>query len=278
MASGARKGAASPPRPSASVVIVNAQNEVLLVQRNPKSQSFAGAHVFPGGNYDSTQDNSLQITAIREVFEETGLLLASSTGSNATPSDAQLDEARESIHAQKQLFQDFLSRFHMEADVGSLLPFTQWITPVTVPRRFHTQFYVAFLNSALDGVLIWRQTGTSSDSGWRTRVLPPGHVGRNPGGKQKHRGSRETVRSLSEGLFGRMVINPRALPEVDPEGRTILTYEGDETRGGTKGRLHRCLARFGRGGVVKELTIQRNFDVFTEIEGHLFPAAAGPKL
>lgn len=33
------------PRQSASVIVVNPQNEVLLVQRNPKSQSFAGAHV-----------------------------------------------------------------------------------------------------------------------------------------------------------------------------------------------------------------------------------------
>ena len=35
----------STPRQSASVIVVNPQNEVLLVQRNPKSQSFAGAHV-----------------------------------------------------------------------------------------------------------------------------------------------------------------------------------------------------------------------------------------
>lgn len=33
------------PRPSASVIVVNPQNEILLVQRNPKSNSFANAHV-----------------------------------------------------------------------------------------------------------------------------------------------------------------------------------------------------------------------------------------
>ncbi len=33
------------PRPSASVIVVNSQNEILLVQRNPKSNSFANAHV-----------------------------------------------------------------------------------------------------------------------------------------------------------------------------------------------------------------------------------------
>ena len=53
---------------------------------------------------------------------------------------------------------------------------------------------------------------------------------------------REKVRTLSRGLFGRMVINPLRLGE-DQDGRTILTYEGDETRGGSKGRLHRCLMK-----------------------------------
>jgi hypothetical protein len=33
------------PRPSASLVVVNKNNEVLLVHRNPKSTAFAGAHV-----------------------------------------------------------------------------------------------------------------------------------------------------------------------------------------------------------------------------------------
>jgi hypothetical protein len=59
---------------------------------------------------------------------------------------------------------------------------------------------------------------------------------------------RERVEALSRGMFGRMVINPRRLGE-DAEGYTILTFEGDETRGGSKGRLHRVLAKVGKGGV-----------------------------
>jgi hypothetical protein len=59
---------------------------------------------------------------------------------------------------------------------------------------------------------------------------------------------REHVEVLSRGMFGRMVINPRRLGE-DANGYTILTFEGDETRGGSKGRLHRVLAKVGKGGV-----------------------------
>lgn len=58
---------------------------------------------------------------------------------------------------------------------------------------------------------------------------------------------RKKVEILSRGNFGKMVINPRKLKE-DENGRSILTYEGDETRGGPKGRMHRALLKM-QGGV-----------------------------
>lgn len=57
---------------------------------------------------------------------------------------------------------------------------------------------------------------------------------------------RAKVKELSDGLFGRMLINPRKIGE-DSNGRSILTYEGDETRGGSKGRLHRALVKLNVG-------------------------------
>lgn len=60
---------------------------------------------------------------------------------------------------------------------------------------------------------------------------------------------RAKVTTLSSGVFGRMVINPRPLPHGAPEGWSVLTYEGDETRGGAKGRLHRSMVKFVKPGV-----------------------------
>ena len=65
---------------------------------------------------------------------------------------------------------------------------------------------------------------------------------------------RRKVQTLSRGLFGRMVINPVRVGE-DHSGRAILAYEGDELRGGTKGRLHRTLAKLN-GAVSDTLRIQ----------------------
>ena len=139
-----------PGRPSASLIIVNAQNEVLLVHRNPQARHFGGVHVrsesnahylgillkgnpqvFPGGNFDREQDQSLSVTAIRETFEESGLLLASAPTSLPL-SSVTLEQARCDIHAQRLNFKTFLATHSLVADTYSLLPFTQWITPANL--------------------------------------------------------------------------------------------------------------------------------------------------
>ena len=60
---------------------------------------------------------------------------------------------------------------------------------------------------------------------------------------------RAKVHELSSGLFGKMVLNPRALRQRDSKGRMTLTYEGDEVRGGAPGRMHRTIVDFGKDGV-----------------------------
>lgn len=287
---------AQPPRASASLIVVNKHNEILLVQRNPAARSFGGMHVFPGGNFDKTQDQSLAMTAIRETFEESGLLLASSTSvttSLSSLSDSLLDEARHAIHQQKLNFQTFLTSHDLKADLGSLLPFTEWITPVGPPRRFHTRFYVAFLPASPSSGF---SSGAKEDripkpDGGReviaARFLHPvealnefrkGKISFMPPqfyimstladilqGSANTREQRACVEALSGGLFGRMVINPLRLRE-DEDGRTILTYEGDESRGGPNGRLHRAFIKIGKAGAANEMSLVRNFDIFSEID------------
>ncbi|KAJ7578445.1 NUDIX domain-containing protein [Mycena floridula] len=278
------------PRPSASLVIINERNEVLFVQRNPQARSFGGVTVFPGGNFDKAQDASFKITAIRETFEESGLLIA--TGATM-PSDTVLDDARHEIHSQRTFFQDFMSKHALKPDLDALLPFTEWITPLEAPRRFHARFYVAFLPSA---------SSSGFSSGNKQERLPKPDGGQevisarflHPDdalqefrdqaitfmppqfyilttlsqilkGRHNTVNQRESVQKLAMGAFGRMVITPTRNSKSDDEGRVTLVYDGDQDRGGPPGRLHRARVKVTKG-ITTEIVLERNFDIFTEVE------------
>ncbi|KIM72214.1 hypothetical protein PILCRDRAFT_829916 [Piloderma croceum F 1598] len=279
------------PRPSASLVVVNSRNEVLLVHRNPQATSFGGVHVFPGGNFDTKQDSSLQMTAIRETFEESGLLIASSSDSSRLH-DYVLDEARKSIHAQRTNFETFLTEHHLTADVSSLLPFTTWVTPQSAPRRFRAQFYVIFLPASsstgfssgdkservpthdggqeiMSARFLHPTTAIQAFREDKLSFMPPQYYILSTlcdilEGNENTILQRGKIEMLSRGAFGRMVINPVMLPERDAQGRQILAYEGDEARGGPKGRIHRALGIPGKSGF-KGLVLMRNFDIFSEV-------------
>lgn len=121
------------PRPSSSVLLLSATNEVLLLHRVKTSTSFASAYVFPGGNLDAFHDGKIpaadsperhrdgaayRFGAIRETFEETGILLATKDGALVTLSTEQRDEARVKIHNNKVRFGDFLTSIGAVADTG----------------------------------------------------------------------------------------------------------------------------------------------------------------
>ncbi|KAF9227727.1 hypothetical protein BS17DRAFT_694123 [Gyrodon lividus] len=281
------------PRPSASLVVINHRNEVLLVQRNPQARSFAGTYVFPGGNYDPKQDTSLAMTAIRETFEESGLLIASFDRSNDSSIDienASLDEGRRAVHEQKIDFQTFLRTHSLKPDLASLHPFTTWVTPQISARRFQTQFYVTFLPKfeptkfssrrkeerlpTPDGRLeviaarFIRPEDALSDFRARhislmppqyyiletLRQLLPGHTS-----TPEHQ---EKIALLTRGRFGQLVINPKF--HYDPvSDKEFFAYEGDELRGGPPGRLHRAVVK-RKATVFTEIDLQRNFDIFAE--------------
>ncbi|KAG5924831.1 hypothetical protein E4U61_006416 [Claviceps capensis] len=148
------------PRPSSSVLLLSATNEVLLLHRVKTSTSFASAYVFPGGNLDAFHDGKIpaadsperhmdgatyRLGAIREAFEETGILLATKDGALMTLSTEQRDEARAKIHNNKVRFGDFLTSIGAVADTANLVPFTRWITPTDMPKRFTTQMYIYML-------------------------------------------------------------------------------------------------------------------------------------
>ncbi|KJZ76112.1 hypothetical protein HIM_04568 [Hirsutella minnesotensis 3608] len=155
-----QKGEAAVARPSSSVVLLSPTNEVLLLHRVQSSTSFASAHVFPGGNLDAFHDGPVpapdsparhvdgpayRMAAVRECFEETGILLAKRHGLLVNLPAEERDAARRRIHANEVAFGDWLASLGAVADTENLVPFTRWITPVGPPKRFTTQMYLYLL-------------------------------------------------------------------------------------------------------------------------------------
>ncbi|KAF2168568.1 hypothetical protein M409DRAFT_65489 [Zasmidium cellare ATCC 36951] len=150
------------PRPSASVLLISPQNQILLLQRVKQSSSFPSAHVFPGGNVSEFHDgrvpepdhpdrhvdgDAYRMAAIRETFEESGILLARNNGFGRLIEvpQGEREAGRVAVHSSEIAFPKWLAQKGGRADVQGLTPFTRWVTPTNNPKRFTTQMYLYFL-------------------------------------------------------------------------------------------------------------------------------------
>jgi 8-oxo-dGTP pyrophosphatase MutT (NUDIX family) len=140
------------PRPAASILLLNPKNQILLMTRpSTPTMSFSGAVVFPGGNYSSAQDPTPRFCAIRELFEECGVLL-SKTGPifSNNKSYPWFDQARRDTHSGKVMFRDLLAEKNIGIDEDGLVEFSRWITPQNMKKRFDAQMYLYFMKEFQD--------------------------------------------------------------------------------------------------------------------------------
>jgi 8-oxo-dGTP pyrophosphatase MutT (NUDIX family) len=112
----------------------------------PRGSDFApGAYVFPGGTVhadDATWDDEIRAAAIRELFEEVGILLARKGGRFARERDCAMLRARVEGGA---TFGGALRELGMEPAFDRLIMFARWVTPAQVRRRFDARFFLARL-------------------------------------------------------------------------------------------------------------------------------------
>lgn len=139
--------------------------EVFLLQRHAQSYVLGGAYVFPGGKadpedaawadrldrtpqqlhealgepaLDAAEAAGLFVTAIREVFEETGVLFADLTAERAQAAWAALRSGPR--------FDELLAPLGVRLAAGALQPWSRWVTPTISSvgrKRFDTRFFVA---------------------------------------------------------------------------------------------------------------------------------------
>ncbi|PCJ17972.1 MAG: NUDIX hydrolase [Gammaproteobacteria bacterium] len=136
--------------------------QVFMIVRHKKIDFASGALVFPGGKvaendygvirkhciqsdqFDDTE-LALRIAAIRETFEESGLLFAYQSDQDHYIQDneqAHLKEYRKAINAKETTFSEFVQDQNLRLAVNELTPFAHWVTPKMVPKRFDTHFYI----------------------------------------------------------------------------------------------------------------------------------------
>jgi 8-oxo-dGTP pyrophosphatase MutT (NUDIX family) len=155
------------PVPAATILIVRdspAGIEVFMVKRHYQIDFMAGALVFPGGkvetgDYDAglgeftcggeeweAPTRALAAAAIREAFEEAGILFARDAASGAFISAERLDALdhyREPMEKGEIGLIEMLRKEKLVLGFDALARFAHWITPTMNPKRFDTHFFLA---------------------------------------------------------------------------------------------------------------------------------------
>lgn len=146
------------PRPAATLILLRETAtqplQTLMVARHAAMAFAGGALVFPGGRVDINDHtlaeqgdgNALKIAAIRETFEESGILLAydMTTSSMITIETAKkiLEQHRRAVCKGELTFADMMRIEGLIPATDRLIPFAHWITPPSRTKRFDTHFFI----------------------------------------------------------------------------------------------------------------------------------------
>jgi 8-oxo-dGTP pyrophosphatase MutT (NUDIX family) len=151
-----------------------------MLRRNRSAGFVPGAWVFAGGRVDAADaDTSLWsgdtvpsvpsagfwAAAVRELFEETGVLLARDARGGFAPDASHDDVAswRERLLEDECALADVLAALDARIAADRIVHFAHWITPVDEPRRYDTHF---FLGAMPDGRMAAADPREMSDAAW----------------------------------------------------------------------------------------------------------------
>ncbi|MGN6721116.1 MAG: NUDIX hydrolase [Marmoricola sp.] len=201
------------PRNAATVVLTRPGAngpEVYLLRRQASMAFAAGFCVFPGGGVDerdfeahvdwagpsveqwaaqldtdAATARALVCAAVRETFEESGVLLAGPSAdevvSDTTAADWEAD--RVALEAREFSFSEFLERRGLVLRSDLLVPWSAWLTPIFEPKRYRTWFFAAALPegqrtrdvSSESSSVTWMEVGDAADQveSKQMMMLPP---------------------------------------------------------------------------------------------------------
>ena len=169
------------PRDAATVMLVrdverggSSGMEVFMLRRNLNSDFVGGAYVFPGGAVDEADRHSdlesvcvgrsddaasallgidagglaFWVAAIRECFEEAGVLLATGVGGEVVSladdeTATRFRRHRHAVDSGERRLVEICGEEGLQLAVDQIHYFSHWITPEGAPRRYDTRFFVA---------------------------------------------------------------------------------------------------------------------------------------
>ncbi|WP_016883119.1 MULTISPECIES: NUDIX hydrolase [unclassified Rhodococcus (in: high G+C Gram-positive bacteria)] len=171
--------------------------EVFLLRR-VKGMAFAGGMtVFPGGGVDpsdadaevdwagpsvdwwaarfstdAARAKALVCAAVRETFEECGVLLAGPSADTVVADTSRYAQSRTQLEKRELSFSDFLKRENLVLRADLLRPWANWITPVGEGRRYDTRFFVA---AAPHGQIADGATSEAEEVRWQSPAAALAH-------------------------------------------------------------------------------------------------------
>ncbi len=147
-----------PVRPAATVMLVRDGSaddgsstdagglEVFMLRRTLAAVFGSGMYVFPGGRVETSDggdvDRAHRLAAVRECFEEAGVLLARDAGGAFVADGHPALGARHDIHDGTAELLELCRRHGLAPALDELVWVAHWITPIGEQRRFDTRFYL----------------------------------------------------------------------------------------------------------------------------------------
>ncbi|HIC14941.1 MAG TPA: hypothetical protein EYO83_07310 [Gemmatimonadetes bacterium] len=200
-----------PAKPAATIALLRdspSRMEILLLRRDRSASFVPGAYVFPGGRVDQadwtkttlarvdglTPETAADrlgladtnppaiayyVAALREAFEETGILIGVGPNSEAPPTaaeDANIEVLRNGLMEGHVSFTEALEQLSCRIDGSSIEYLAHWITPEREPRRFDTRFFAARVQADTKPMFDPREM---TDAVW---VTPQDAISRNQAG------------------------------------------------------------------------------------------------
>jgi ribonuclease/clavin/mitogillin len=161
------------PKDAAAIILLKDRTDpkVFWVKRSTKLQFMGGFHSFPGGQLDK-EDSSITVAgcdgdeavmracAVREFFEETGVLLA--RGAERLSLE-RIAEKRQAMSESVKSFKQTLEEDALEIARADFEPAGRWVTPHFAPRRFDTWFFLAWMPYGQEALI---ETGELETGEW----------------------------------------------------------------------------------------------------------------